>query len=73
VSRTDTLIHQIAQVIQEIRDMKEPIDSSSINNTTIAKLQESKDPIVQMEHNIHPRQDIGGKGESGDVETCDNK
>jgi hypothetical protein len=73
MSRTDTLITQIAQVIQEIRDMKGPVDSSSINNTTVAELQESKDPIAQTEHSTHPTQDISGRDENGDVETCDNK
>jgi hypothetical protein len=57
LSRTDTLITQIAQVIQEIRDVRKPIDSDSINNTTVAKLPKSKDPIAQTEHNKLPRQD----------------
>jgi hypothetical protein len=73
VSRTDTLITQIAQVIQEIHDIKRPIDSSSINNTTVAELLESKDPTAQTEHNKPPKQDIDGRGENDDAETCGNK
>jgi hypothetical protein len=67
------LITQIAQVIQEIHDIKRPIDSRSINNTTVAELLESTSPTTQKEHNTLPRQDIGGKDENDDVETCDNK
>jgi hypothetical protein len=73
LSQTDTLISQIDQVIQEIRDIKEPIDSSSINNTTVAKLLKSKGPHAQTEHSTHPRQDISGRDENDGVETCDNK
>jgi hypothetical protein len=73
LSRTDTLISQIAQVIQEICDIKGPIDSSSINNTMVAKLLKSKDPTPQKEHNTHPIQDIGGRDGNDGVETCDNE
>jgi hypothetical protein len=73
MSRTDTLITQIAQVIQEIRDIKGPMDSSSISDATVAELLKSKDPTARREHSTHPRQDIGGKDGIDDVRTCDNK
>jgi hypothetical protein len=52
---TDTLITQINQVIQEIHDIKGPIDFSSINKTTVAELPKTKDPTARKEHNRYPK------------------
>jgi hypothetical protein len=70
---TDTLITQINQVIQEIHDIKGPIDFSSINKTTVAELPKTKDPTARKEHNRYPKPDISGRGENDDVRTSDNR
>ena len=77
MSQTDTLITQIAQVIQEICDIKGNNKYIPVVNEMVHKklllLEGTTTQVAQKEHNIHPRQDIGGKDESDGVETCDNK
>jgi hypothetical protein len=73
VSQTDTLITQIAQVIQEIRDIKGDEIPSSNKYHKNSQLLDTTNPTAQKEHNTHPKLDTDGKGESDGVRTSDNK
>jgi hypothetical protein len=73
VSQTDTLITQIAQVIQEICDIKGDDISSSNKYHNKDKLLETTDPTARREHNKHPKEDIDGRDDSYDDKNDNNK